>query len=556
MVELISSTAGLAKVSETPSITNDIDTGDLLFKWLGSFWSGICEDAELLNRMYKANGVLSAQLYQEFLDSINLANRKQIPLYHRKAWYPITLYLKDKNSSDACGLKLNMDPTPVIGAQTDTLFEVGAICKIGGSLPYKNITAYALPDTIKSLATITDNIVSPNVVYLSGVNYVIQDSILYFLNNQDPFDNAQFISEDVEIDDVTTKKIILWCAETLIDRDYIYNHAGYVLGFKDATSKEYLTAVNALWDTYNDGATVANLKIAMASILGEPIATSAVEVVDTVINLENTKQVITDRNVYTLNSRAEIHSDVTKGAILHRGDFLTSTIRLYDNLDPTRLQANSPDVQQLREDVPALFLPAPMFRAKLDGGIGVTWELTDIINAGQDANDNTKYTFKVYGSDSDISKLWADIQDYMTQNDVAFGDVLTGYLYEDADIATPEGTICGRIASLEFFMANCLKSNAFITVIDVSSLSDFGARNLYKLKELKKITPAHVYMFTIEKITDLTDDYALDTGLSESIIQSVAKPENSVAKAGGRSAEFLTYSDKLVRVKWVPVCSK
>ena len=189
--------------------TYDIETGDLLYKWLGSFWSGICEDAELLYRMYKANGILSAQLYQEFAESLSLTNRKRVPVYHRKIWMPITLYLTNQNAADACGINLNMNPAPSIGVQTDSHFETGVILTVGGQAPYNNVTAYKLPANITSIAAIADNIATPDAIYLHGVNYVIKNSIIYFLNNQDPFSNSSFKSEDVQVDGVITKKIII-----------------------------------------------------------------------------------------------------------------------------------------------------------------------------------------------------------------------------------------------------------------------------------------------------------------------------------------------------------
>lgn len=532
----------------------DVETGDLLYQWLGSFWSGICEDSEMLYNMYKANGVLSAQLYQEFTDSINLTNRNKVPLYHRKMWFPVVIYLTDQNAKDACGIKLNMSPTPVIGPQTDPHFEVGNLFTIGGPAPYKDVTAYKLASNINSIAAISDNIATPKVVYLHGANYVVQNSTLYFLNGQDPFSNPAFKSEDVEVDGQTTKKITLWCAETLLDRNYVYNYVGYVLGLQDATSPEYLSASNALWDVYNSGASMELFNVALAAILGEPVIINPVEIVDTVVNIGGVKQVITNLSVYTINTNGTIRSDIVPGMELRRGTFLTTAIKVYDNLDPARLQADSPDVQTFREDVPALFLPAPFFRATLDHGIGVSWELSDIINAGVDGNGNTKYRFKLYGYPEDIERVWTDAWGYCEANNIPFGTVLTGYLHETSSQVV--GAISGKITPLEFFMSNFLKANALIVVVDTDRLSAFGLNNFHNVAQLHKVIPAHVYMFVIEKTTRLRDNYNLGTTSESSVVQSVANAIRLSARPGMPSTRTMTYRDCVTRLQWVPTCPR
>lgn len=526
--------------------TYNIETGNLLYRWLGSFWSGICEDSELLRKMYQANGVLSAQLYQEYTDSLNLSNRNKVPVFHRKMWFPVEIRLSDRNSVAACGVELGMVPTPVIGPQTASPYEIGAVFDIGGSAPYADITAYKLSNDIHSIASITNNIGSPDVIYLNGVNYIIKDSVIYFLAGQDPFNNTNFQSETYE----DTEKIILWCVDTLLDREYVYNYVGYVLGLKQESSSEYLQAGNALWDVYNTGASIDLVNVAIGAVLGEPVALTEQEKVEAIVNTSRLVQVVTDANVYTFPAGTELASKIINGYSLHKGEFFTDTVKLYTNLDPTRLNVDNPEVDVLKSDIPALFMPAQFFRAKLDQGIGISWDSTPIITDKVDKNGNYRYYFNVFGSSEDVNSLWSDIWQYCEDNEVACKDILQGYITDDH--STVVGSIAGSIAPIEFFMRNCLKANAMVLVLDINKLSEFGRNNIYTLRQLYKILPAHTYTFVIEKINDICDNYDLAVESETTEELDAGKGISSYAYVGAPSFEHLTYRDRTVQLKWLP----
>ena len=105
-------------------------------------------------------------------------------------------------------------------------------------------------------------------------------------------------------------------------------------------------------------------------------------------------------------------------------------------------------------------------------------------------------------------------------------------------------------------MYNFLKANAFVVVVETDKLSTFGAANFHDIAELRKVIPAHTYMFVIEKTTGLVDNYNLETQCTGSVVPTVAKAAHLVARPGMPSTRTLTYRENLTRLQWIPTCPK
>jgi len=530
-------------------------TGSLLYQWLGSFWSTLCEDSELVKQMQAGHGVLAAKLYQEFAECLDLVDRKNLPVYHNDLTTTILFKLTERNTSSTMSIRMDMDIPLCIGPQTAYPFTIGKIPTVGGIAPFEGIVAYPIDPKIKDINVLVDNIAKPSIILVKDVNFSIEDQVIYFINNSDPFDNETVIKTNVyDATGIIDKTITLFAYNTLIDRDYIYNYAGYIFNLKSESSEQYKTATNNLWDMYNYGPVKQRLQASIAALLGEPCIINDTETIVAIITNDYVKQIVTDTNVYTVTLDSIIRTGVVKGATLNSGDLLTETIKVYENIDFTRLTASNEYCQQFVTDVPALLLPTCFFRAKLVNGLGVSFELTNIVNDGIDRNGNTKFKFNMYGSPDDVNTLWADVVNYCETKDIEMASIFEGVL--DASYSNHAGAICGRLEPLKFFLNNMFKANMFIVVVNTSNLTTFGRTRFKDINKVRTVLPASVYMFVLDKMAVTDVKYELDLLITEDYTSSVAKNVNdtgSYRQIG--SKRILTYYDAPILMRWVPVCS-
>jgi hypothetical protein len=287
-------------------------------------------------------------------------------------------------------------------------------------------------------------------------------------------------------------------------------------------------------------------------MLDEPAILTASETVQQIV--EGTRrQVITDKNVYNINDVAELSPAIMIGAVLPMGTLLTQTVRIYDNLDVTRLSAGTPYGERFRRDILSLCLPPAFFRAPVQHGLGITWQASDIIYCGQDANGNAKLRFTLYGDTDDIEKFWQDFWDYCERNKIDGQACFTAYLRD----SLPEvvGVSWGKLAPLEYMLDNYLKSNLLVIVVDVNRLSVAGRNSLNQVTLLRSVIPASVTFFVVEQTVVPKEEYDMGSELTDtqrvplyvSLAREVAGPDEYPK---GR----MVYRDARPVIHWIPVC--
>ncbi|MFC1453597.1 hypothetical protein ACFLQL_00265 [Verrucomicrobiota bacterium] len=522
--------------------------GGLLYQWLGSFWSSICDDAELVNQVQKGNGELTAQLYQRFTDILNLSDRRNIPVFYRNRWLDLKLKSSEKDVSANTLLKLGDNPTPVIGPQTLPPFATDHLLLVGGVAAYEDITVYPTSklDTINHIPVIVDNIIFPKVIYFYGVDFVMKGNDIFFLHGIDPFTNDKI--QRTYDEQNSTYELTLWGCDALVDTQYLYNHIGYIFGLYDTSSMEYKSELNAIWDLHSLGSTEYCMRIALAAILGEPVVLNHTETIIAIITEDTYKQIVTDKNIYTLPTQSELLSNILVGTILSQGDFFTTTIKIFNNLDTTK----SSQLTELRENVMGLMLPTAFFRASLQHGMGIGWDLTDIKFVSLDTNGNPLVRFDMYGNQDDIDIFWADVFAYCTNHDIAVTDCFGEYII--APGPEKSGASWGKISPFKFFCDNMFKANSFVVTVDSTNLSTFGKEHFKDINQIYPLLPAHVFMFLLEKVPINVDNYGLDTCLDTDYEDCLAHGITSTAKYGD-TINTLAYKDIGVKKAWVPVCS-
>lgn len=529
-------------------LSDVVQNGSLVYSWLGSLWTQLFGQPELLRSYCQGLGLNSLQLYLDFMETMKLLDRNAAPVFHRDRWRLLRLRSDARNTGDAVAVKLAGRFVPQIGPQAETPFLPGAVPEIGGHVPVSGITAYPLPAGIADILTsITDSVAKPTIILLRGVDFYVEDNTVIFVNGNDPLALG---FPTIEIDGRT--EVALWMADVLVDKQFVYNQAGHVLGLRDVSSEFYARYLKGLWDLRNLGAPVNLVQSGIAAILNEPFILDAEERVDVVLDGAAGRQVITDKHVYNVGSSAVLRPAIVPGAVLHFGDLLTQTIRLYDNLDPTRLSAGSEYGARLRTDVDALFLPPGFFRAPLRNGLGATWESSPITFEGRDANNNPKVKFKVYGADDDVAAFWQDFWDYCEAHNIPSTSCFPKNLH--ATLPEVEGATWGSVVPVEYFLYNYLKANLLMVVIDGDRLSAAGRGAMHILSMLKPALPAHVCLVITERRTIPTDEYDAGDNAVDQLNPLLCRQLQEQAGVGEYAKLRLTYGDARPIVHLIPKC--
>jgi hypothetical protein len=524
--------------------TEHATAGDLLLKWMGSLWSAFSEDPEFARQYQRAKSLITAQFSVWYQETVALSDRTAIPVYHRERWWPLTLIEPVRNTGKGAAVQLGGQYRPRIGQQLDSPFVLGSTLQVGAYYPLQGVTTYPLPPTMADVLTvIVDNLANPKTILVRGIDFYVENETLFFLHDTDPLTSGKFPT-------VTTKdgkQALIWLCDAMLDRHYVQNFAGYVLGVMDLSSEFYKRYLNALWDIYNKGATFTEFSAGVAALLGEPSILNSTETVEHVLVTTERVQVVTDAHVYEVQTTAELRDTIVPGAVLRRGELLTKTLKFYGNLDPTRLTACSEYGDSIRTDVPALLLPAPFFRAPLRYGLGMSWERVQVTSAGPDANGNQRLQFPLYGDPHDVQLFWEDFWAYCERENVPpatyFGEPIS---------LRPTGVFgyYGTIVPLEFFLANFLKANTLLVTVDTDRLSAQGRRAAGNLVLLQDVLPKHTYVFVLER-KNLAPETFEEYDEMPMVVD--AAPVQDVAGPGYLVRSRMTYEDT-VAMRWIPVC--
>lgn len=529
--------------------------GNRMYRWLGNFWTALFEDAALAKRAQEANGLLSAQLYLNCLETLNLLNHNKAPVFHRERWHAITLDERQRNTGKALAVKLSGSNPPVIGPQTEAPYAVDRLLEIGGYAALTGVTSYPLPDAtlVGTAGVLVDDIVNPQHVLLRDVDFRIENETILFYNNNDPFTLGFPTQRVLTGNGDEHVQVVLWLSDALFDRNYVFNYMGAIFNIRDASSPFYAAYLSALWDLYASGASIALFRAGVAALLDEPAILEDAERVETILTTPGRDtQVITDKHVYDISSLASLHSTIRVGVTLTRGTLLTDTVRIYDNLDPTRLTADGNDAATFRLDTNVLFLPPGFFRAQIKRGLGITLQMQDLIYAGADANGNPKLRFTLYGAEDDVEAYWADFWNYCQQRGISSQTCFETHLR--GTLIAKEGAVWGQLSPVEYFLANFLKAQAVVIAVDSARLSAAGRSALHLLTALKPALPAHICLFVVERQELTPEIYDMGAELGDARVPAWVTPLNEIAGPSEFVKTRLTYGQAQPVVRWIPTC--
>ena len=417
----------MIKAINTPNIP--VNDGELFFKWLGSFWSKLYEDTAFIHGYTSGMGVLSSQLYLDFLEKINLMSIEDAPLYHREQWYPMSISSLDKNKTKGTSIKLSMDPPVVLGPQpSSTEYDAGKTYKLGGYVSPRNFIAYPLDsNNISDIVTcIVDSIVSPSIVLIKGQDFYIEGSTLYVKKDKDPFVLDEFKKVKYIENGVDNFETVLWCCDTLVDKKYLNDHFGYVIGINLESTEYSANIIQAIWDIYVTGYPITVFLTAIASILNiEYIKNDSIilDIIDDPFTEE--KLLVTDRRVYRYSKDSTFKPNIVKGAMVYYGEIPVTSVIFINHLG--RYVNDS----FTRDTIKELQLAPSFFKCELEHGFNLSWGKTPIRFVGIDSNNNPKYKFDLVGSESDKDVFWEYLWKSVEDNKVSCNYLFKDYLNKD-----------------------------------------------------------------------------------------------------------------------------
>jgi len=563
-----------APADTTPSFSGNSDT---LFEWLGSFWSEVYGDPDFVRELQSARAMRVAQLYLDLLENLKLEDRENAPVFHRERWHPVVLRRSTRNTGSAGMSRLTSGTTgevdeggPVpklnLGVQRSEVYGECTVVTLGGvDANYRGMVVYPLDGAssdLKSAACATNGVTDASVVMEAGVDFAVLDGAIAVSERCDPFDgeNAgkfpkfEIVGEPGGAGDVET---VLWVCDAMFDRDLVYRALGYAMRLPSRASETYKRVVNAAWNAVASGATPLLVRSLMASICGIPTVKEDGEVVEHVNRFsDGLIQVITDRNVYSLEPGSELRKNVRRGAALRRFDTLDKAIRVYAcTTDARRLPEYNDfldDFDEFTEDVPAIDLPPALFRSSLRNGFSVSWALEDVVYCGPDANGNPRLRFRLGGSVEDEDRFWADTWKRYEESGKSMVSCLEGVTY---DTIYEVGAVWTQISPMEFFMHNLIGANTLIITVRTDTLADDAP--LYDPKffgVVRECVPSYIRLYVVEHSKAGSERKCLAGSSDETDLYVGEEYEDSVSyqpfkkrKRGGRTHDR-------VDSKWVASC--
>lgn len=271
---------------------SDLDRGLTMLAVLGSFWSRTYTAKDQVLSYVQGAAGLTAQTYQNILETVAAVSRYDVPVFHTQYWTPVTLKKSDMTSGKVSGRRFN-DGQATFNDGT-ARFDSNA-----GT----NYFYFAAPDKLVSARQLFNKLLFPTVALTEGQDFIVDavNSTLVF--TADPFANQGFLRKKTQDDN---EEITLWAFNGQFDYSMIFTQFAYALGMQLRSSQNYKDLMNAVFDgLISGGATVKDLDMALSAICGIPLTVDPTETVEVVDYDNHGVFVSTDKHVYRFGPTAE-----------------------------------------------------------------------------------------------------------------------------------------------------------------------------------------------------------------------------------------------------------
>jgi hypothetical protein len=321
--------------------TGEPTNPNFLQQSLGSFWNQIFSEQGTIKGLTIGRAEELLQAYQDLTEAVYCYGVKDIPVYHKQIWQPLTIQKSLLNKSpfifEQNGAVFGPQPT------TDPLY-ANQVFQFGFPKSTSQFVYSITPNfTIGSFSLVTNQVFNPSVFYIAGVDVTLNDNVLYF--NKNPFDNPKNTIIDiigdtgvpvtyVDENGVTQQDqlLFLWVYNVKIDIQNLYKNFGQIFNINLPSSENYKDILKRFFNIAVGGCNILALKSLMAYIGGVVPVIEPQEVVQYVAVNEYNNVVVTDKNSYLFDLDSVINPSVIPGAIFYAGDTFVSLLTYYDTV--------------------------------------------------------------------------------------------------------------------------------------------------------------------------------------------------------------------------------
>ena len=459
-----------------------ITDGQYLYRSLGSFWTQVFQDKNTLKGYTLGMAEELIQAYYKLIETVQQYSVKDIELYHKEKWLPLTIKKSEFNNTP-----FKFTPNSAIfGVQpAEDLFYPNQVFRFGFSKETGGeVFSFTPSFALAKFGVIANRVIAPSLALIPGVDVVMQEGTLYFTT--DLFNNSRIPTtkvigdfgtpatfKDTQGNIVEEELVILWIHMAEIDEQALFNNFGILLELQLVTSQDYKDILKAIFNLYVEGPTIAALTSAFASLAGSPVVIEPTEAVEDIYVDDYNQYIVTDKNVYKLALAQTISPEVLRGGILRAGDILSADVLVADStIDPVwwqrKVQANK------------LAFSSHVFMANAKNQLFFENDFKLITYTGGAADK--RLLFPVLGREEDVKAF----QDYLNLpthkasllQDLNFLENVTSSL---------------TINPVDFLFKNIFKNNTLFVKLDFYSESQLGLF-VSLLPLMQAYLPPHVYL--------------------------------------------------------------
>jgi len=452
--------------------SGDLNKPSILLGLLGSFWSMVWGGDEegggpLVENYVGSRGQLSAQTFLDTMEYLASVSRFEVPIYHADSWYFLKLKESELNS-----------------AQTN-LLQYGESGIYGGShrygIPGSSILYnFPLPMDLQAAPLIMNRITEPSVTLTQDVDFILDEQHGAISFRENPFSNPLVpIREIFNGNEIVDREAALWVFKAAFDFKHAYQHFGYVLGLRLASSELYRDLINAIFDGLVRGTSQREIQFVLSAMTGTSLAIETTETVQAVTETESNLLVITDQHVYTF--APDSVAVVEAGDVVSAGDPLVDTVQFFE--------FNRGQIP----DITALVAGKGFLKLGLLGDL--TFENKDVPLEVTTASDGrTRVSWSLGGFPADVEAFFDEVH----ARGVEQGQTLANYLdIRENGVGEPTAaSLPPTINPMEFLCQNFLRYHAFLVRVKASRMRS-DALGLQHARLLRKLVPPHTAMLLL-----------------------------------------------------------
>lgn len=285
-----------------------------LLSVLGSWWADNYGAIDQVESLVRGKCEVEQQSIIDMMELLSSLSRFTVPIYHVDNWYPLYLRESQRNAPELS--KYRYDGTKQYDA----------------SIRYDSATPasyhkFPLDRAVIDFPLLVNQFISATLTLTNGVDYVLEDGAIVFLRN--PITDPRVAKRNIyDGDEVVDTEAVLWAFRGKFDWDYVYKQFAYVFGIRLQSSPGYRNLMNAVFDAVGGGGTKKSITSAVSAITGIPLVKNAEEVIQDIVETNESVIVITDVEVYKYGANSTALFEI--GDTVTRGQCITDAMRVVE----------------------------------------------------------------------------------------------------------------------------------------------------------------------------------------------------------------------------------